>query len=93
MSRSSTNLNQALVSFGQAPDPEAHLLVLQGQALYNQRNTATSIEAWQLFEEATRIDPGYALAWARLAATIRVLYYDDAISREQLVNIGMRTLQ
>jgi TolB-like protein/DNA-binding winged helix-turn-helix (wHTH) protein/tetratricopeptide (TPR) repeat protein len=47
--------------------PEAHELYLQGRHLFNRRSRSDILRAKEYFEEALRIDPGYARAWAALA--------------------------
>ena len=47
--------------------PEAHRLVLQATALLHRSDSASFNRAAALFTEATRIDSGYAAAWAGIA--------------------------
>ena len=52
----------------QAPDIRAYNLVLEGN-YFKARRTPRDVEkAAQLYQQAIDIDPGYALAWARLAS-------------------------
>ena len=52
----------------QATDPEAYALVLQAR-YFDRQNTPEAIEkSMALSEQALAIDPGYAAAWAGLAA-------------------------
>jgi tetratricopeptide (TPR) repeat protein len=46
---------------------EAYRLYLQGKYLYDQRTLANAQKAIELLEQAVRLDPSYALAWAGLA--------------------------
>jgi TolB-like protein/Tfp pilus assembly protein PilF len=50
-----------------APSAAAHDLYLQGHFLWNHRSPDDLRRAIQLFEEATRVDPTYARAFAGLA--------------------------
>jgi len=43
---------------------EAYKLYLQGMYLYGKRTQQASVKAVELLEEAVRLDPTYALAWA-----------------------------
>ena len=48
-------------------DVRAYDLYLKGRALYGSYTDASLREALALFQQATAIDPGYALAWAGIA--------------------------
>lgn len=74
---------------GHEPDPEAYRLVLRGQVLYWRRGGDDVRSARDLFRRATEIDPDYAIAWARLAATTRILYFDGLIEYGELVRVGV----
>jgi adenylate cyclase len=50
-----------------AADPEAYVQYLRGRQAWNRRTKADLEEAIRRFEEAIRIDPGYANAYAGLA--------------------------
>jgi TolB-like protein len=56
-----------LVNTGTA-NTEAYSLYLQASAIFNRREGTRVPEAIALLEQATRIDPGYARAYSRLAA-------------------------
>ena len=71
------------------PHPDAYRLVLQGQALYRQRADGDVQSARDLFRRAAVIDPDYALAWARLAAALRVLFVAGEIDYEELIQTGL----
>jgi TolB-like protein/Flp pilus assembly protein TadD len=67
---------QALkVRLAQAPGPavkhteniEAYTLYLKGRALWNKRDKEGVLESVKLFQEAVRMDPGYARGYAGLA--------------------------
>jgi TolB-like protein/DNA-binding winged helix-turn-helix (wHTH) protein/tetratricopeptide (TPR) repeat protein len=47
--------------------PKAHEFYLQGRHLFNRRSASDILRAKEYFEEALRIDPSYARAWAALA--------------------------
>lgn len=51
----------------QTQNPAAYLLYLQGRYEWSQLTPAATRRALELFEQATKEDPGYALAWAGLA--------------------------
>lgn len=51
---------------------EAYRLYLQGTYLFDKRNLADARKAIQFLEEAVRLDPNYALAWAGKAYAHRV---------------------
>lgn len=54
-------------------NPEAYSLYLQATQIFDQRNVDRMPEAAKMLEEATRLDPGYARAWSRLAAVYAIL--------------------
>jgi TolB-like protein/DNA-binding winged helix-turn-helix (wHTH) protein/Tfp pilus assembly protein PilF len=49
------------------PNPAAYDLVKQGESRYSRRAPGDIERSIELFEEATRLDPAYARAWANLA--------------------------
>ncbi len=51
----------------------AYELVLQGEGLYYRRGPGDVERSIDLFEEATRIEPGYARAWADLSGAYAIL--------------------
>ena len=51
---------------------EAHDLYLKGLFLWNQRNPDALLRAAELFREAIRVEPGYALAHVGLADAIQI---------------------
>jgi TolB-like protein/predicted Zn-dependent protease len=53
----------------QGPSKEAYNLVLEGNYFFNRLNSGDSKKAQQAYAEATKADPNYALAWAKLAET------------------------
>lgn len=65
--------------------PQAYENYLQGRHLFNRRSGSDLLNAKKHFEEAVRIDPGFARAWAALAGVYFVARYEapelDAPSR------------
>jgi eukaryotic-like serine/threonine-protein kinase len=59
---------EAVLTGGRRVNPAAHDLYLKGRALVYRYNEASIVQAIALFEEAIRIDPEFAQAWAGLAA-------------------------
>jgi TolB-like protein/cytochrome c-type biogenesis protein CcmH/NrfG len=55
--------------YGQGPSKEAYNLVLQGNYFRNRRDSGDGKKAQQAYADATKADPSYALAWAKLADT------------------------
>jgi TolB-like protein/tetratricopeptide (TPR) repeat protein len=55
---------------GETTHAQAYESYLHGRHLMNRRGTADIARAREYFEEAVRLDPGYARAWAGLAGTI-----------------------
>jgi tetratricopeptide (TPR) repeat protein len=53
----------------QGPSKEAYSLVLQGNYFLNRRNSGDWKKAQQAYADATKAEPNYALAWAKLAGT------------------------
>jgi TolB-like protein/Flp pilus assembly protein TadD len=53
------------------PNPAAHDALLQSRFYFNQGNTEGFHKAANYAEEATRLDPNYAEAWARLSIAMR----------------------
>jgi TolB-like protein/predicted Zn-dependent protease len=62
-----TPQEEAGLSAGRRVNPAAHDLYLQGRALVFRLNEPSIVEAIRLLEEATRLDPQFAGAWATLA--------------------------
>jgi TolB-like protein/tRNA A-37 threonylcarbamoyl transferase component Bud32/Tfp pilus assembly protein PilF len=58
----------ALASRGRQPDIEAYNLVLQGNFFKARSNAKDTEKAVALYKKAIDLDPGYALAWARLGS-------------------------
>jgi serine/threonine protein kinase/Tfp pilus assembly protein PilF/TolB-like protein len=54
-------------------DEEAYRLYLQGMYFYDKRTRPDAYKAVEVLEEAVRLDPGYARAWAGLAHAYRYL--------------------
>jgi TolB-like protein/Tfp pilus assembly protein PilF len=52
---------------------EAYRLYLQGMYLYGKRTPADANKAVEVLEQAVRLDPNYAVAWAGLAQTHRYI--------------------
>jgi TolB-like protein/Tfp pilus assembly protein PilF len=52
-------------------NPAAHDALLQARFYFDQANEASSLQAIHYAEEATRLDPGYASAWAFLSRAQR----------------------
>lgn len=67
------------------PNPLAHDAYLRGRYLFHRRTPGDLVRAQQYFEEAVRIDPGYALAWASLAGSLYVQEYRDDIDDSALM--------
>lgn len=55
----------------------AYELVLRGEDLYYRRGPGDVEQSVRLFEEATRVDPGYARAWADLAGAYSMQAWDS----------------
>ncbi len=53
---------------GNTTNIEAHRLVLRGNARYKDGTTQGALESIEMYREATALDPGYAIAWERLAS-------------------------
>ncbi len=61
-----------------SPNPAAHDALLQSRFYFNQGNTDGLRKAINYAEEATRLDPSYAEAWARLSIAMRNYGVSDA---------------
>ena len=57
-------------------NPQAYESYLQGRHLFNRRANSDLLHARSHFEEAVRIDPGFARAWAALAGVYFVAHYE-----------------
>jgi TolB-like protein/Tfp pilus assembly protein PilF len=69
-------------------DVEAYSLYLQATAIFDKRSASHMAEAAGMLEEATRMDPGYARAWSRLAAVYAILpTYTGTDTREMLPKV------
>ncbi len=65
---------------------QAYESYLQGRHLFNRRSGSDLVQAKTHFEQAVKIDPGYARAWAALAGVYLVMRYEgpelpDAMSK------------
>jgi len=60
-------------------NPEAYALYLQASATFNRRDSARYAEATAQLEQATRLDSGFARAYARLAALYAVALNADTV--------------
>jgi adenylate cyclase len=67
---------------------EAYQLYLKGRALLNRRGVAIR-RAHECFDRATKLDPGYALAWAGLADSYTTLGYSAFARPEACMPQGM----
>lgn len=53
---------------GNTTNTEAHRLVLRGNARYKDGTRQGALESIEMYRRATVLDPGYAIAWERLAS-------------------------
>jgi TolB-like protein/thioredoxin-like negative regulator of GroEL len=58
-------------------NPQAYDAYLRGLALFRESDDASTRTAQQFFEEAVRLDPGFATAWALLAHAHALQYFTD----------------
>ncbi|HXV41168.1 MAG TPA: winged helix-turn-helix domain-containing protein, partial [Steroidobacteraceae bacterium] len=63
-------------------NPEAYEKFLQGKFLYDRRAPGDSRKAAQYFEEAVRLDSGYAQAWAALSGAYGLLIHQGELPAE-----------
>ena len=80
--------DQLKVTFGVAvkqatKNVEAYDLYLKGRHLSNQRSPATMRQAIQLYEQAIRLDPEFALAYSGLSECYGVLLVNGWISAQE----------
>ena len=69
-------------------DVEAYSLYLQATAIFDKRSASRMVDAAGMLEEATRLDPGYARAWSRLAAVYAILpTYTGTDTRDMLPKV------
>ena len=68
-------------SKGRSDNPEAYRLYLQGQFFRDQLNQDATKRAVECYEQALRLDPDYALAWAGLSRAISDLAGQNWIPR------------
>ena len=72
-------------------DPEAYQAYLRGRADYDVGYSFPATrQALQAYQEATRRDPNFALAWAQTAYAMSALYF-DGIDPESATAEGVRT--
>ena len=69
-----------------APNPAAYENYVRAKVLVASENRADIDTAIQLLEEAIKIDPNYAVAWAELARaySVKAFYFSGATDRKQL---------
>ena len=71
----------------------AYALYRQGRDNVYKRRLETLLEARQQFEQATRLDPNYAEAYAGLADSVLLLFNNHAaIPREESLNVAQESL-
>ncbi|HOX71838.1 hypothetical protein [Dokdonella sp.] len=75
---------QRLVNAGTA-NTEAYALYLQASATFNRRDSARYVEAMAQLDQATTLDPGFARAYARLAALYAVALNADTVEFDAAV--------
>ena len=69
-------------SKGRSENPEAYRLYLQGQFFRDQLNHDATARAVECYEQALKLDPDYALAWAGLSRAMSDLAGQNWIPRE-----------
>jgi TolB-like protein/Flp pilus assembly protein TadD len=62
-----------------AVHPDAHEAYMRGQFHWNQGTPESFLKAIDFFDEATRIDPGYTQAYAKLAESFALFASDNII--------------
>lgn len=68
---------------------EAYRLFVEGQVNLSQRRFDTVLKAREQFEQAVKLDPDYARAYAALAETIMVLYTNhQAINSDEAIRLA-----
>ncbi len=79
------------ITLGTAPEPAhertgsmvAYTLYLKGRALWNRRSKEGVLEALKLFQEAIKVDPGYAKAYSGLADAYVIAASQHIIDRAE----------
>ena len=74
-------------------NPEAYDAYLRAVALYHETNSASRVKAMQSLEEAVRLDPNFAVAWAMLARVNSGLYFwmDATLGRRAAAQTSLET--
>ena len=96
---SALNTTLALDSSSAATSPKltAYDLVKQGEYVYHRRAPGDVERSLELFEQAARIDPGYARAWANLAGSYSMLAWSvdppSALLRAKQGNAALRAVE
>jgi TolB-like protein/class 3 adenylate cyclase len=74
-------------------NPEAYDAYLSGIALYRETNSVARSKAIQSLEEAVRLDPNFAVAWAMLARINSGLYFwtDATLGRRAAAQTSLET--
>jgi adenylate cyclase len=75
---------------------EAYDLYLKGNRFFNQTDKQGFVFARQLFKQAVEVDPGYGLAWAKLASTYAHEYMcskRDAGVRNEARRVSLKALE
>lgn len=70
-------------ALGRTANPEAYTLYLQGQFFRDQLNQEAGVRAVECYEQALKIDPTYALAWAGLSRATSDLAGQNWIPRNE----------
>ncbi|MFC7537387.1 BTAD domain-containing putative transcriptional regulator [Sphingomonas sp. GCM10030256] len=69
--RGALNVGEEQVA-SRVPRQDAYQLYLRAKGLFRERDKASTIAARELLEQAVRMDPGFAPAWALLGGTIQL---------------------
>jgi TolB-like protein/DNA-binding winged helix-turn-helix (wHTH) protein/Tfp pilus assembly protein PilF len=76
-----TLLDKKIAARAATPNPDAHQRFLQARFFYNRRAPGDVEKAKGYYEQALRIDPGYARAWAGLSGVYGVQLSTGDISK------------
>jgi TolB-like protein len=85
-------LNRGPSGAGQEANTEAYTLFLKGNFFYERQTQGDSLRAIEQYQEAVKLDPNYALAWAKIGRAY-VAGRDDSLSLSERESKARDALQ
>ncbi len=88
-----TALSASAIGPSDAASVDAYNIVLKGNFMWHRGNKGDMQLALALYQEATKVDPNYAPAWAKLADAYHNLGYSGQISVADAKSAGLKAVR